>query len=325
MLIGFVAVVLGLVILIWSATRFVDSAASLAQLLGMSPLLIGIVIVGFGTSAPEMVVSVIAASEGASGIALGNAYGSNIANIALILGITALIHPIAVRSVILRKELPMLLMVTALSVWVLWDLNVSRLDAMILLAVFALVMVWTITEDRKSGSALGVDSLNGDVQAALAGRDTATTSTFVWLLVALTVLIASSRLLVWGAVEIAEGFGVSDLIIGLTVIAVGTSMPEFATSIVAARKGQVDIALGNIIGSNIFNTLVVVGLAGAIDPGEIPGELLSRDAAVMTVLSVALFVMAYGFKKPGNVGRVDGTILLTAYCAYTAYLAFTVF
>lgn len=251
------ALIVGLALLVWSADRFVEGSASTARYFGMPPLLIGMVIVGFGTSAPEMVVSALAAFEGSPGIALGNAYGSNIANIALILGVTALISPIMVHSTVLRKELPILTLLTILSVALIADLDLSRLDALVLLPVFGGLMAWTIYQGLKRKD----DSLANEIEAETSEKEMPLKRAVFWLVVGLLMLIASSRILVWGAVEIAQIFGVSDMIIGLTVVAVGTSLPELASSVIAARKGEHDIALGNVLGSNLFNTLAVVGIA----------------------------------------------------------------
>ncbi len=316
MILAFVALFLGLVILVWSADIFVDGAASTAGYLGMPPLLIGMVVVGFGTSAPEMLVSALASFQGNPGIALGNAYGSNITNIALILGITALICPIVVSSSILRKELPLLSIVTGLAAWQLWDGEISRLDGLILLLVFALVMVWSVLQGIRNKSDVLAAELNEDDedQTFPVGRSV------LRLVFGLALLIASSRALVWGAVEIAKSFGVSDLIIGLTVVAVGTSLPELASSIAAARKGRHEIALGNVLGSNLFNTLAVVGIAGVIHPMSIGPEVLSRDVVVMASLTLSLFVMGYGFGSVGRINRMEGTALLASYLGYTFYL-----
>lgn len=321
MLLPFFAVIVGLVLLVWSADRFVEGAASTASHFGMPPLLIGMVIVGFGTSAPEMVVSALAASQGNPGIALGNAYGSNITNIALILGITALISPITVHSQVLHKELPILIAVTALAAWQLWDGEISRSDAIVLLAVFAGLMVWTIWQGLKQKS----DALGTEIEQELDVRIMPMRKAVFWLVVGLILLIGSSRLLVWGAVEIAHAFGISDLIIGLTIVAVGTSLPELASSIIAARKGEHDIALGNVLGSNLFNTLAVVGIAGSIHPLSVGSEVLNRDILVMAVLTLSLFVFGYGFGKEGSISRSKGAILLSSYIAYTVYLMVTVF
>lgn len=321
MTVAFVAVVVGLALLVWSADRFVEGSASTARHFGMPPLLIGMVVVGFGTSAPEMVVSALAASQGNPGIALGNAYGSNITNIALILGLTALISPIPVHSQVLRRELPILTAVTALAAFQLWDGELTRADAVVLLGVFAGLMAWTIWQGlRKKADALG-----SEMEQELEVRTMPPGRAILWLAVGLVLLIASSRVLVWGAVEIAHGLGVSDLIIGLTIVAVGTSLPELASSVIAARKGEHDIALGNIVGSNLFNTLAVVGIAGAISPMRPAVEVLSRDVLVMAVLTVSLFVIGYGVRGPGRINRIEGLVLLACYVGYTMYLATSVF
>jgi len=319
MTLAFIAVVFGLALLVWSADRFVEGSASTARHFGMPPLLIGMVIVGFGTSAPEMVVSALAATQGNPGIALGNAYGSNITNIALILGVTALINPITVHSQVLRKELPILAVVTALAAWQIWDGGISRLDAVVLLGVFTVLMVWTIWQGMRQKT----DALGSEMEQEIAGLVIPIRRAVFWLVVGLASLIVSSRILVWGAVEIAHGFGVSDLIIGLTIVAVGTSLPELASSIIATRKGEHDIALGNVLGSNLFNTLAVVGIAGSIHPMAVGPEVFSRDILVMAVLTLSLFVFGYGFRGPGRINRVEGVVLLASYVCYTAYLVTT--
>ena len=318
---AFIAVVFGLALLVWSADRFVEGSAVTARQFGMPPLLIGMVIVGFGTSAPEMVVSALAASQGNPGIALGNAYGSNITNIALILGVTALISPIAVHSQVLRKELPILAVVTALAAWQLWDGEITRLDAIVLLAVFGGLMAWTIWQGLRKKE----DALGSEMEQELDVRAMPIRRAVFWLVVGLAFLIVSSRILVWGAVEIAHGFGISDLFIGLTIVAVGTSLPELASSVIAARKGEHDIALGNILGSNLFNTLAVVGIAGTIHPLVVGPEVFNRDMLVMAALTLSLFVIGYGFRGPGRINRIEGSVLLVCYVGYTAYLISTVF
>ena len=317
MVIAILALIVGLALLVWSANRFVEGSASTARHFGMPPLLIGMVIVGFGTSAPEMVVSALAALEGSPGIALGNAYGSNIANIALILGVTALISPIMVHSTVLRKELPILTFVTILTVVLLADLDLTRLDAIVLLLVFGGLMAWTIYQGLKQKT----DSLAKEVEAETAEKAMPIKRSVFWLVAGLVLLIASSRILVWGAVEIAQIFGVSDMIIGLTIVAVGTSLPELASSVIAARKGEHDIALGNILGSNLFNTLAVVGIAGTIHPFAVEPETLSRDMVVMGALTVSLFLIGFGFKgRQGCINRFEGAALLLVYVVYTAWL-----
>ncbi|TGN40490.1 calcium/sodium antiporter [Marinobacter confluentis] len=321
MFLPLLAIVLGLALLVWSAGKFVEGAAVTAGHFGMPPLLIGMVVVGFGTSAPEMVVSALAATQGNPGLALGNAYGSNITNIALILGITALISPIAVHSAVMRKELPILTGVTALAAWQLLDGELTLVDALVLLGVFAMLMAWSIYQGMTAKS----DALAAEISGELEIRAMPLRTAVIWLVVGLLLLILSSRVLVWGAVDIAQAFGVSDLIIGLTIVAVGTSLPELASSVAAARKGEHDIALGNILGSNLFNTLAVVGIAGVISPMQVAPEILSRDILVMAALTLSLFVLGYGFRGPGRINRIEGGLLLAAFVGYTAYLVATNF
>lgn len=311
-----VAVLSGLALLVWSADRFVDGSASAARHFGLPSLLIGMVIVGFGTSAPEMVVSALASSQGNSGIALGNAYGSNITNIALILGIAAMINPITFHSLVLRKELPILTAVTALAAYQLYDGNLTRMDAVVLMGVFAVLMGWAIRE----GLGKKPDALGSEVEQELQAHAMPLKKAVFWVVIGLLLLIVSSRMLVWGAVEIAVSLGVSDLIIGLTIVAVGTSLPELASSIIAARKGEHDIALGNVLGSNLFNTLAVVGIAGLIRPMAVEPEIFSRDILIMAILTVSLFVIGYGFKGQGRINRFEAMALLLAYIGYTTYL-----
>ncbi len=315
----YLSVALGLVLLVWSADRFVGGSASVARHFRMPPLLIGMVVVGFGTSAPEMAVSALAATQGNPGIALGNAYGSNITNIALILGVTALISPIAVQSGVLRKELPILAATTVVAAWQLWDGGISRIDALVLLVAFGGLMTWTVWQGRHvRGDALGTEMRQELDEGTMPVR-----RAVFWLVVGLMLLVASSRLLVWGAVEIARGLGVDDLIIGLTIVAIGTSLPELASSVIAARKREHDIALGNILGSNLFNTLAVVGIAGTISPLSVGPEVLSRDILVMAALTGSLFAFGFGFRRPGRINRLEGGALLVGYVAYTTYLMTT--
>ena len=315
MVLAITAVIIGLVLLVWSADRFVEGAAATARHFGMPSLLIGMVVVGFGTSAPEMVVSAISSFQGNPGLALGNAYGSNITNIALILGLTSLISPITVHSQILRKELPILTAVTVLAAWQLWDSELSRFDALVLLGVFAGLMAWTILQGMKKS-----DTLGDDVEKKMDTQELPLKKALLWLIIGLILLIASSRCLVWGAVQIAQGLGVSDLIIGLTIVAVGTSLPELASSVIAIRKGEHDLALGNVVGSNLFNTLAVVGIAGTIHPMSVSADVLSRDIFVMALLTIALFAIGFGFRGPGRVNRYEGALLLSCYIGYTVYL-----
>ena len=319
LLLAITAVIGGLTILVWSADRFVDGAAGLARIFGMSPLLIGMVIVGFGTSVPEMIVSAFAALDGNPEIALGNAYGSNITNITLILGAAALLSPIAVASRVIRKEMPILLAVTALAGAELYTGDLTRLDAVLLLLFFALLMAWTIWQNARKQP----DSFEKEMGAELGELSMSASQAALWTVAGLLLLIGSSRALVWGAVEIASALGVSNLMIGLTVVALGTSLPELASSIAAARKNEHDIALGNILGSNLFNTLAVVGIAGAISPLRIPQDVLTRDYPVMAGVTVLLFLFVYGFRGPGRINRYEGGALLAVFLAYTSFVVFS--
>ena len=316
MILAFFSIALSLPLLMWSAERFVGGASGVARHFGMPPLLIGMVIVGLGTSAPEMVVSLLAAWQGSPGLALGNAYGSNIANIGMILGMTAIIAPLAVHSAVLRKELPILTLVTILSAWQLWDGAVSRAEAVVLLLVFAALLFWSIRQGLQQGG----DALGGEMSVELDRSAMPLGRSVFWLVVGLLLLIVNSRLLVWGATTVAKGLGVDDMIIGLTVVAVGTSLPELASSIVAARRGEHDIALGNVIGSNLFNTLAVVGIAGAVAPIQVGPEVFSRDLLAMSLFTVSLFLFGYGFRGPGRINRYEGLVLCLCYVLYTANL-----
>jgi len=316
--VALLALIFGLILLVWSADCFVDGAAATARHFGVPPLIIGMVIVGFGTSAPEMLVSVLAALKNSPGIAIGNAYGSNIANIGLILGIAALINPIMFYSNILRKELPILTIVTGISILLLMDLRISLIDGVILLVLFGGLMAWTI----QHGIRRKADPMGMEMERELKCDQRPLGKAVLWLFTGLVLLIISSRILVWGAVQIAMFLGVSDMIIGLTVVALGTSLPELASSIISVKKGEHDIALGNVLGSNLFNTLAVVGIAGVIHPFEIPAEALVRDTMVMTGLTLSIFIIGFGFRgRPGRINRIEGLMLLLVYIVYTIYLA----
>jgi len=316
MLLASLAILIGLPVLLWSAGKFVGGAASVANHFGVSPLLIGMLIIGFGTSAPEIIVSVFAAIQGNSGIALGNAYGSNIANILLILGLTAIISPIAVKSEIIKKELPVLLGITFFAAWQVWDLNISKDDAFSLLGLFVLLLSWSIYHGMKGDK----DALADEYDEEINSNEGTVKTHVMWSIAGLLLLVASSRMLVWGAVEVATFFGVSDTIIGLTVIAIGTSLPELASSLMAVKKGEHDLAIGNVIGSNMFNTLAVVGIAGTIQPMTVGSEFLYRDVMVMFASTIALFIFCIGIKRQGRLNRLEGGAFVLAYAAYTYWL-----
>lgn len=314
MMLPIVALVLGLALLVWSADRFVDGASATARLFGMPPLLIGMLVIGFGTSAPEILVSAMAALNGNPGIALGNAYGSNISNIGLILGLTALLSPIAVHAQVFRKELPLLIVVTVLSAFLLYDASLSRHEAWILLAAFAVFIVWSVYD--------GLRAKQGDEDSDVAEMPMA--KALLWLVFGLVVLVLASRLMVWGAVEIATAFGIDDLIIGLTIVAIGTSLPELASALVAVRRGEHDLALGNVIGSNMFNTLAVVGIGGAIAPMQVAPEIFSRDIMVMSGLTLAILLMGMQWRGQRRINRYEGALLLSCFLAYNGYLIYGV-
>ena len=316
MTLAFVALIAGLALLVWSADKFVDGAAATARYAGMPPLLIGMVIIGFGTSAPEMVVSALASMQGNPGLALGNAYGSNITNIALILGLTALISPIAVSSQVVRKEIPILLGITLLTGALLIDGHLGRGDALILGGVFIMLLGWSIWAGIKGKG----DALDADVNVEIDSEAMPLKKAIFWLIVGLVLLVGASRLLVWGAVTIAQAFGISDLVIGLTIVAVGTSLPELASSLMAIKKKEHDLALGNVLGSNLFNTLAVVGIAAGIAPLDVDPAVLSRDWSLMMGLTLLLLVMCLGRKGQGRINRVEGGILLCIFVAYTGWL-----
>lgn len=297
----------GLVVLVWSADRFVDGAVALAKHLGLSSLMIGMVIIGFGTSAPELMVSAFSAWVGNPGLALGNAYGSNITNIALVVGVTALILPIQSQRSIARRELPILVGITLLAGWQLLDGYLSRFDAALLLLVFVLLMAYSIWRGRSEPA----EEIADDDNAMPLWR------AWVDLSLGLALLLISSRALVWGAVEVAQALGVSELIIGLTVVAFGTSLPELASALAAVRKREHDLAIGNVLGSGLFNTLAVVGIAAGVHPLTVATELLHRDWLVMLAVTVLLWVLVW----TGRVGRIAGAALLLIYLAYMAWVS----
>ncbi|MDF2182183.1 calcium/sodium antiporter [Neptuniibacter sp. CAU 1671] len=312
MLYPVLAVLGGLVLLVWSADRFVAGAAATARNFGMSPLLIGLTIVSFGTSAPEILVSVMASLNGSGELAVGNALGSNIANIALVLGITALVAPLPVKSGILKKEIPLLLAITLLACMLLFNLYLGLYDSLILLAALV-VSLFLFARFQKSVAGDAIASDEEDLP------DLATGPALFWLIVGLLILAASSRLLVWGASEIAYAMGVSELVVGLTIVAVGTSLPELAASVASALKKHHDIAIGNVVGSNIFNLVAVMAVPGLLSPTALESEVFYRDAMTMLGLTVLLLAFAL-WQKPPSISRLEGGLLSAAYAAYLALL-----
>ena len=321
MLLPIVAILTGLALLVWSSDRFVDGSSAIAFNLGVSPLVIGLTVVGFGTSAPEMLVAVFAASEGNPGLAIGNAIGSNIANIALILGITALIMPMAIHSRIIRLELPILIGITIFALMLLLDNHLSALDGALLLVTLLVILTWLVRD------AMGTkkrDVLAAEMYDEIPQRMELKTA-IIWFVVGLIVLLGSARLLVWGAVSIAQTMGISDLVIGLTIVAIGTSLPELAASITSTLRNEPDLAIGNVIGSNMFNLLAVLAIPGLISPTALPDQVLTRDYPIMLGLTIALFVMAFRFRSDQRrINRVEGGLLLTAFIGYQCLLFYTV-
>lgn len=316
------AVAAGLIVLMAGADRFVAGAAALAKILGVPTLLVGMLVIGFGTSAPEMLVSATAAARGSSGIALGNAFGSNIGNILLILGICALIRPLRATGPVVRRELPLLLGVTVVAALLIMDGTVSRLDACILLAVFLLSVGISIRKALSGADGVAVEQLPAGKQEQVKPGKRPLAWAAVWIVVGLVMMLAASELLVWGAVEIARYFGISDLVVGLTVVAVGTSLPELASSVVATRKGEDDLAIGNIIGSNVFNSMVVVGIAALIAPITAERAFIVRDIPVAFAATLFLYAVSRGRKGPGTISRREGAAMLALYAAYVCYLVF---
>lgn len=319
MLLSFAAVLAGFVLLIWSADRFVIGASGIAVNFGVSPLIIGLTIVGFGTSAPEMIVSGVAAYEGTPNLAIGNALGSNITNIALVLGTTALVTPLIVDSKILKREYPVMFAIM-LIVWALLsDGELSQVDgSILLLGMFGLMIFITLIglrEKRRTDKIGQPDPLEDEFSDEIP-KDMSTAMAVFWLIAGMLVLLLSSRLLVWGAVNIAHAFHVSELVIGLTIVAIGTSLPELAASIASALKNEHDIAVGNIIGSNMFNLLGVLGIPGIIGSVTLEHSVLERDYPMMILLSILLFLFAYGFKGKGKINRLEASILLLGYIGY---------
>jgi len=314
-----IAVLAGLILLVYGAERFVYGAAGTANALGVSPLLIGLTILGFGTSAPEILVSGTASLNGNPGLGYGNAIGSNITNIALVLGVAALIMPLQVDSQTLRREFPALLLVSIGTYLLVMDGHISMIDSIILLAGIFLVvgMLAMIAMKKTKGDPIDEEFDEEIPHDLTVGRGA------LWIAVGLALLLVSSKILVWGAINIALAIGISDLVIGLTIVAIGTSLPELAASAMSALKKEHELIIGNIIGSNMFNLLAVIGIAGVINPGNFPADALNRDLPIMLVLTGVLFIMAYGIRGPGKINRIEGTILLAGFVAYQ-YILYTV-
>lgn len=311
------AILAGFALLIWSADKFVLGASNTARSFSISPLIVGVVIVGLGTSAPEMLVSAMAAAQGKTGLSIGNALGSNITNIGLMLGLTAIFYPLHVHSKLLKREMPILLGIILISLVLLCDQYLGFFDGLILISMMFAMLAFSIYQAKINGN----DQLPQEIIDEMP-EQVSKPEALKWLLVGIVLLIASSRILVWGAVEVAEFFGVSDLIIGLTIVAIGTSLPELAATIAAARKKEFDLAVGNIIGSNIFNILGVMALPGLIKPDSFEDAVLTRDYPMMIGLTIALMIFSIAWRKgkTGVVGRLEGGLLLAGYIGYMFWL-----
>lgn len=318
LLLAIIFVVVGLILLIWSADRFVFGASSVARTAGISPMIIGLTIVAMGSSAPEMLVSASAAWQGRLDTSVGNALGSNITNILLVIGAAALLKPIAVSSLTLRREYPLLLVCSLVGYYFISNDALSRTEGWLLLLTFAgflcLLVYW-------GKHAQADDPLIAEIANELP-EQVPMLRAILWLAAGLLILLASSQLLVHGAVTIARYAGISDLVIGLTIIAIGTSLPELAASIIGILKGEDDLALGNIIGSNIFNILAVLGLGAVIGPDTLDPMAAGRDAYVMLAATLAMLVMSIRIGKKQSINRLEGAILLFGFVAYQ-YLLFT--
>ncbi|MCB5359760.1 calcium/sodium antiporter [Vibrio lentus] len=307
--------IIGLGFLVWSADKLVYGAAALARNFGISPLVIGMTILAMGSSAPEMMVSATAALDGKTDTAVGNVLGSNIANIALILGITALIKPLSISSGVIRRELPLMIGVTLLAGALMWDNHLGFYEGVLLFVLFAaflFAMLQISRSEKKNGDAF-LEEQESEVPEGVSNPKAA-----MWVVVGLIVLPLAANMLVDNAVVIAKFFGMSDLVIGLTIIAVGTSLPELAASLAGVMKGEDDMAVGNIIGSNVFNILAVMGIPGILNPSILSEFAMGRDFWVMLGVSLLLVVMALG--KSRSVNRIEGGVLIVTFVAYQSYL-----
>ncbi len=309
-------VIAGLALLMWGADRFVHGAAATARNLGIAPLLIGLTIVAFATSAPEILVSIVAALQKEPGLAFGNAIGSNIVNIGLVLGMTALIRPIALESATLRREMPALLAVSLLTVSLFLDTFLSRIDGFVMLTGLVIVMIWLARLGVRSAAN---DPIAMDYEAEIP-TDVTMVMAVVWLVIGLGTLLIGAELLVDGSIGIAKQLGVSEVVIGITIVAFGTSLPELAVSLASALKGEYGLAIGNIVGSNIFNLLAVIGVAAAIHPSALAPSVLSLHIFVMVAFTLVLFAMTYDYDGKSKLSRMEGLALLTAYVAYDVYV-----
>ena len=317
MVTSFVILIIGFAALVWSADRFVYGAAALAKNMGIPTLIIGLTVVAMGSSAPEMMVSASAALADKTDTAVGNAVGSNITNILLVLGVTALLRPLSVSSMTLKREMPLVLLISVAAWYVFSDNYFSFAEGIALMIAFAVFIggLVIVSLRAKNQDDPFVSEACEDVP-----NDVSTKSAVFWLVIGMILLPISSHFLVESAVDIAKYFGLSDLVIGLTIIAIGTSLPELADCIAGVLKNEDDLALGNIVGSNIFNLLAVLPLAGIINPSIIDPSAANRDALIMIAATVVLIAMSLNFKGARRINRVEGGFLLVAFIAYQGYI-----
>ncbi len=311
MLVASIAIVVGIALLVWSADKFVIGASGIAKNFSVPPIIIGLTIVSLCTSLPEMLVALLAALDGSNNLGIGNAIGSNIANIGLVLGVTALVAPLVVQSQVFKREFPVLFFIMVLSLVLMLDGGLSVLDGVVFLVGLVLLVLWLLR--------LGLQERDAALEAEFEGvipQNADMKTSIMWFVIGLIVLLSSSKLVVWGAVEIATLLGVSDLVIGLTIIAVGTSLPELVASIVSVLKNEAELAIGNVIGSNMFNILAVMAMPAFFAPGNFDTQTLMRDIPIMFMFTAALFLVAYGFRGAARITRVEGGVLLSGYIGY---------
>jgi cation:H+ antiporter len=306
----------GLVLLIWGADRFVHGAAATARNMGVAPLLVGLTVVAFATSAPEILVSVVASFRGQPLLAIGNAIGSNIVNIGLVLGCVAIIRPIKLRSATLRREMPALLAFSLLTVSLFLDSYLSRIDGIVMMTGLVIVMIWLARLGIRSSPS---DPIQKEYEAEIP-KNVTTRMAIIWLLIGLSTLLVGAHLLVDGSIEVARFLGVSEVVIGILLVAFGTSLPELAVSMVSALKGEYGLAIGNIVGSNIFNLLAVIGVAAVIAPAAVAPSVLSLHVFVMVAFTLVLFAMTYDYDGKSELSRIEGIALLIAFIAYDTYV-----
>ena len=315
MLVACLFVLIGFALLIYGADMFVEGAANIARQLGMPPLIIGLTIVGFATSAPEIIVGSVSAWQDKTSIAIGNALGSNITNVGLVLGLSILIIPITIASNTIKKEYGLMFAALIIALLVMVDGHLSRMDASILLVSLVISLAWIVWMAKQSSASDPLGSEFEHEYSDEAGKADSLGKASAKLLFGLIVLLIGAELLVRGGVSIAEYFGVPDLVIGLTIVAIGTSLPELAASIVSLKKDEADIAVGNIIGSNMFNMLAVLSIPAFINPDSFLPEVLSRDFPAMILLSLILGIMVFASSK-GKLTRLEGGVLLFCFITY---------